>query len=89
VKRSGRDEKSWLLIHLYMEVMLGISLYSYPYLNYQKCFVFLITAYFYSSKKLEKKAEEVLPEREGVGGERERAEGRGEKWPKDNVCTYE
>jgi hypothetical protein len=29
---------------LYMEAMLGISLYSFPYLNWQKCFVFLIIA---------------------------------------------
>jgi hypothetical protein len=32
-----------------MEAILGISLYSCPYLKYQKCFVFLIIAYFYSS----------------------------------------
>jgi hypothetical protein len=38
-----------------MEAMLGISLYSYPYLNYQKRFVFLIIAYVFSSTKLEKR----------------------------------
>jgi hypothetical protein len=57
--------------------MLGISLFSYPYLNYQKCFVFLIIAYVFSSTKLEKRAEYVLP---GSGGGR--AGGLGEKWPK-------
>jgi hypothetical protein len=33
VKRSGRDESIWVVIHMCMEAMLGISLYSYPYLN--------------------------------------------------------
>jgi hypothetical protein len=54
-----------------MEVMLGISLYSYPYLNQQKRSVFLIIAYVYSSTKLEKRAEQVLPgsKRRRAGGE--------------------
>jgi hypothetical protein len=33
VKRSIRDESIWVVTHQCMEVMLGISLYSYPYLN--------------------------------------------------------
>jgi hypothetical protein len=33
VKRSGRDESIWVVIHMCMEAMLGICLYSYPYLN--------------------------------------------------------
>jgi hypothetical protein len=28
-KRSGRDESTWVVTHLYMEAILGISLYSY------------------------------------------------------------
>jgi hypothetical protein len=57
-----------------MKAMLGISLYSYPHLNYQKCYVFLIIAYVYSSTKLEKREEQVLPGikvgvREGGGWE--------------------
>jgi hypothetical protein len=36
VKRSGRDEPILVVIHLCMEAMLGISLYSYPYLNLAK-----------------------------------------------------
>jgi hypothetical protein len=44
-----RDESTWDVTHLYMETMLGISLYSYPYLNWQKCFVFLVIAYVFSS----------------------------------------
>jgi hypothetical protein len=56
-----------------MEAMLGISLYTYPYLNQEKRFVF-------SSTKLEIRAEQVLPGREwsGVGGG-EWGWGRGEK----------
>jgi hypothetical protein len=30
VKRSVRDESTWVATHLYMEAMLGISLYNYP-----------------------------------------------------------
>jgi hypothetical protein len=48
-----------------MEATLGISLYSYPYLNWQKCYVFLIIVYVYISTKLEKRVEQVLPGSEG------------------------
>jgi hypothetical protein len=33
VNKSDRDEPMWVVIHKCMEAMLGISLYSYPYLN--------------------------------------------------------
>jgi hypothetical protein len=36
VKRSGRNEPIWVVIHMGMEAMLGISLYSYPYLKLAK-----------------------------------------------------
>jgi hypothetical protein len=36
VKRSGRDEPMWFVIHICMEAMLGISLYSYLYLKLAK-----------------------------------------------------
>jgi hypothetical protein len=36
VKRSGRDESIWVVIHMCMEAMLGISLYSYLYLKLAK-----------------------------------------------------
>jgi hypothetical protein len=58
-----------------MEAMLGISLYSYPYLNQQKRFVSLTIAYVFSSTKLEKRAEQVLP---GSGGGGEVMGGRGQ-----------
>jgi hypothetical protein len=40
VKRSGTDEPIWVVIFMYMEATLGISLYSYLYLKLslsQKC----------------------------------------------------
>jgi hypothetical protein len=69
-----------------MEAMLGISLYSYPYVSEQKCFVSLIIAYVFSSTKLEKKAEQVLPGSERVGGRGKGVGSRGQKWPKQ--CMY-
>jgi hypothetical protein len=36
VKRSGRNEPIWVVIHKCMEAMLGISLFSYPYLKLAK-----------------------------------------------------
>jgi hypothetical protein len=44
-----------------MEAVVGISLYSYPYFNQQKHFVFLIVAYVFSSTKLQIRAEQALP----------------------------
>jgi hypothetical protein len=51
-----------------MEAMVGISLYTHPYLNEQKHYVFLIIAYVFSSTKLEKRAEQVLPGSKGIRG---------------------
>jgi hypothetical protein len=82
VKRSGRDESVRVVIYMCMEAMLGISLCNYPYLNQQKCFVFLIIAYVFSSTKLEIRAEQVLPGSKGNGEQMEAEGGRGEKWPK-------
>jgi hypothetical protein len=36
VKRSGGDEPMWVAIHMCMEAMLGISLYSYLCLKLAK-----------------------------------------------------
>jgi hypothetical protein len=88
VKRSGRDESIRVVIHMWMEAMLGISLYSYSYLIWQKCYVLLIIAFVFSSTKLEKRTEQVLPGSEESGGEREGA-GVGGKMTQKNVCTYE
>jgi hypothetical protein len=64
---SVRDKSTWVVTLLYMEAMLGISLYSYPYLNLQKRFVFLIIAYVFSSMKLKIKTVQVLPGRREGG----------------------
>jgi hypothetical protein len=62
VKRSGSDEPMWVAIHMCLEAMLGISLYSYLHLKLAKIIFFLIIAYVFSSKKTEnKRAEQVLP----------------------------
>jgi hypothetical protein len=65
-----------------MEAMLGISLYSYPYLDWQKCFVFLTIVYALSSTKLKIRAEQILPESKGE----QEVGGREKKWPKQ--CMY-
>jgi hypothetical protein len=44
-----------------MEAKLRVSLYNYPYVKLAKTLIFLIIAYVYSSTKLEKRAEQVLP----------------------------
>jgi hypothetical protein len=36
MKRSGRDESIQVVIHMCVETMLGISLYSYPYVKLAK-----------------------------------------------------
>jgi hypothetical protein len=50
--------------------------------------VFLVIAYVFSSTKLVKRAEQVLPGSEGGGWEREGVGDRGRNDP-NNVCTYE
>jgi hypothetical protein len=68
-----------------MEAMLRISLYSYPYLKLAKMLYLSYYCYVFSSTKLEKRAEQILPGSKGLGREREGEWGRGvrgEKWPK-------
>jgi hypothetical protein len=71
-----------------MKAMLGISLYSCPYLNWQKCYVFLIIAYFNSSTELEESAEQVLPGCVGGGGSGGGTGAGGTNGP-NNVYTCE
>jgi hypothetical protein len=56
----------------------------------QKCFVFLIIAYVFSSIKLKKKAEQILPgnkwgEGRGDGEKRERAGEQGGRNDSNNM----
>jgi hypothetical protein len=65
VKRSGRDEPTQVVIHMCMEAMLGISLYIYPYLQLAKTLCLSFNTYVFSSTKLEKRVEQVLPGSKG------------------------
>jgi hypothetical protein len=56
VKRSGRNEPMWVVIHMCMEATLGISLYSYLHLKLAKTYVFLFILYVFPSTKSEKKS---------------------------------
>jgi hypothetical protein len=61
-----------------MKAMLGIFLYICPYLNYQKCYVFLLLLISTLQGTGEKHRTVSAWKREGRR-ERVRAEGRGEK----------
>jgi hypothetical protein len=65
VKRSGRDEPIRVVIYMCMEAMLGISLYIYFYLKLAKMLCLSYYCLYFSSTKLEKRAEQVLPGSEG------------------------
>jgi hypothetical protein len=73
VKRSGRDEPMQIVIHTCMEAMLGISLYSDPYLKLAKslCLSYYLSCFLF--QKMEKRAEQVLP------GIQEEGRSRGSK----------
>jgi hypothetical protein len=88
VKRSGRDEPIQVVTHMCMEAMLGISLYSYLYLKLAKTLSLSYYHYVFSSTKLEKMVEQVLPGSE-EGGERRKGWGTGGRDGPNNVCTYE
>jgi hypothetical protein len=89
MKRSGRDELIQVVIHLCMEAMLGISLYSYPYLKLIKT-VYL--SYYCLCLLFNKIGEES---RTGSAWKRGRLEWRGKgcrargRNDPDNVCIYE
>jgi hypothetical protein len=78
---------------MYMEAKLRISLYSFPYLKYQKLLVLLISVYTLFNKIRDKGKTVSAWKRGGRGkgwGRRER-EGTGEGGRNDPiiVCTYE
>jgi hypothetical protein len=78
VKRSGRDKPVWAAIHMRMEAMLGISLYSYLYLKPAKTlYIFIIISYVFSSTKSEKRGRNRFYSEAGGGAGR---------WPKQ--CTH-
>jgi hypothetical protein len=70
VKRSGRDESIWVVIHMFMEAILGISLYSYLYLKLAKMLCFSYLLYFFFNKI----GEQILLGSKGGGERREKAQ---------------
>jgi hypothetical protein len=88
MKRSGRDESIQVAIHMCMEAMLGISLYSYLYLKLAKT-LYLIIAMSSLQQNWRQGQKRFCLDLEvrvwrGEGGSGELS---GEKWP--NICTYE
>jgi hypothetical protein len=83
VKRSGRDEPIWVVIHMCMETKQGISLYSYLYsiLAKMPCFSYYLLV-FSSTKSENRKKEQVLP-KSGGGG----VSIGGMEWWHKNVYT--
>jgi hypothetical protein len=47
VKRSCRDEPMWVVIHVCIKAILGVSLYSYLYLKLVKMLPFLLSFMFH------------------------------------------
>jgi hypothetical protein len=71
VKRSGRDEPMWVVIHTYMEPMLEISLYLYFYLKLAKmlCFFSLSLIFFLQQNRRTRGWNRFCPE--AGGGEKQ------------------
>jgi hypothetical protein len=86
VKRSGRDEPMWVVIHMCMEAMLGICLYSYPYLKLAKtlCLSYYCLCLFFNKIGEEGRTGSAWKQ---VG--RKEREGAGKRDDPNNVCTYE
>jgi hypothetical protein len=88
VKRYGRDESIWVVIHMCKEAMLVISLCNYPYLKLTEM---LCLSYCYLCLLFNKIGEERRTGSAWKGGrweEMEGVRGRGGNEP-NNVCTYE
>jgi hypothetical protein len=75
VKRSGRDEPMWIAIHMCMEAMLGISLYSYLYLKLAKtlCLSYSLLCFLFNK----------IIEEDRTGSDQKQESG---EWPKQ--CIY-
>jgi hypothetical protein len=81
VKRSGREEPIWVVIHMCMEVMQRISLYSYLYI---KLAIMLYLSYYLLCFLFNKIGKES-----GVGSTWKQGRGAGGKDGPNNVYTYE
>jgi hypothetical protein len=70
MKRSGRDEPTWIVIHIYMETAQGISLYSCLHLKLTKilCFSFLSYMFFHQQNQRSRGQNKFCPQAGGGGG---------------------
>jgi hypothetical protein len=70
VKRSGRDESVWVVIHMCMGTILGISLYSYPYLKLAKtlCISYYCLCLFFNKTGEEGRTGSARKQRGWEGG---------------------
>jgi hypothetical protein len=71
VKRSGRDESIQVVIHMCMEAMLGITLYSYPYLKLAKALCLSYYCLCLLFNKIEEEGRTGSDWKQGGGEERE------------------
>jgi hypothetical protein len=70
VKRSGRDEPIWVVIHMCMEAMLGIPLYGSLYLKLAKKLCFSYYVLFSPQQNQRSRGWNRFCPKVGVGGER-------------------
>jgi hypothetical protein len=66
LKGSGRDEPMWVAIHMCIEAMLGVSLYSCPYLKLAKtpCLSYYLLCFLFNKIRY-KSVEQVCLEVRG------------------------
>jgi hypothetical protein len=82
VKRSGRDEPIQVVIHMCMEAMLGISLYSYLYLKLAKILSFLLSLMFSLQQNWRRGQNRLCLEVKAMGKRGRGIGSKGERWPK-------
>jgi hypothetical protein len=87
VKRSGRDESIQVVIYMCMEAMLGIALYSYPYVKLAKRLYLSYYCLYLLFNKIGEEGRTGSAWNQGDGEEGERG-AWGRNGP-NNVCTYE
>jgi hypothetical protein len=87
VKRSVRDESICLVIHMCMQAVLGISLYSYPYLKLAKMLCLSYYCLCLLFNKIREEGRIGSAWKRGGWGEREGAKGRGEEMAQ-TMYTY-
>jgi hypothetical protein len=92
VKRSDTDEPRWVVIHMCMEAMLGISLYRDLYLKLAKtlCLYYYLLCFLFNKIGQQEGRTGSAWKKGRVGG-RDREEegiGAGERSGPNNVYTY-